>query len=366
KINKQPDFESQINVLKKSLVSDVDTVFSRTSYAVYQQIFEPLSHLLIDHKKLKILPDGVLWNINFDLLLTNLPKSNNYRNYDYLIKDFIISYDYSTQLLIDVRNSHKKSNSRVLAFSYSNENTGTDGIVADLRTLRSAEVDDLPGSREEIKSISRFMDGDYFYGSEANEKNFKEIAHQYGILHLAVHGEISDDRPDESKLYLTDAKDSIQDNILHAFELYNLKLNAEMAVLSACNTGEGQIIKGEGIMNLGRAFTYAGVKSMVVTQWEVPDDITPRIVRTFYEGLDHGMSKSEALRNAKLKFLEASPELTVPPFYWGSFVLIGDDSPIGDGVDFTSIILGIIGLILCIIIIGFLLKRRNISRSVQG
>ncbi|MEO1054320.1 MAG: CHAT domain-containing tetratricopeptide repeat protein [Bacteroidota bacterium] len=353
-VNKPDDFENQIEGFKKSITPDPNSCFKQRAHELYQLVFQPLAVMVKDKNKLLIVPDGTLWGLNFDLLMSEPSTSEDYRRFQYLIKDYNISYAYSAGLYLQEYKSRPDNtiNNKVLAFSFGDaDGDAEDQASGDKLTLRSINDtnEDLPGSRYEIAAISEVMEGDYYYGSVASEANFKNEAPKYGILHLALHGEINDQEPDNSRLYFNASQDSIQDNYLHAFELYNLGLNAEMVVLSACNTGEGKIVKGEGIMSLGRAFTYAGVRSLVVTQWEVPDRYTPEIIKGFYAGLNEGLSKNEALRQAKLSFLENTDPTTANPFYWGSFVLIGDNSPLENSRSPWPIVIGILllaGLIL--------------------
>ncbi|MBQ0740050.1 CHAT domain-containing protein, partial [Aquimarina celericrescens] len=125
-------------------------------------------------------------------------------------------------------------------------------------------------------------------------KNFKKKANAYSILHLALHGEVDNERPENSKLYFTKSTDTMEDNMLYSHELFALDIPAELTVLSACNTGAGKIARGEGIMSLGTAFQYAGTKSLVLTSWEVSDQTTPEIMQYFYTNLKSGMNKAKA------------------------------------------------------------------------
>ena len=196
-----------------------------------------------------------------------------------------------------------------------------------LATLRDTG-DDLPGTRKEIKAIANIIDGQYYYGSEAIEANFKKNASRYNILHLALHGEVDNEHPENSKLYFTKNKDSIEDNLLYSHELFALDIPAELTVLSACNTGIGKIAKGEGIMSLGTAFQYAGTKSLLLSSWEVSDQTTPTLMKYFYTNLKEGMNKAKALQQAKLQYLNAADINRTHPFYWGGFYLVGDHAPI--------------------------------------
>jgi CHAT domain-containing protein len=318
--------EQKIKALPQLLKNKDKAGFSTLAYNLYQQLFEPLK---INTPHLIIIPDGALWQLNFDLLLSQKPKKLDYRNFQYLIKDFTISYAYSAKLLKqDLRLQTTPTKNKCLAFSYNNPDDLSTGNYVAMRSFRNQNLGDLPGTRKEIKAVSSVVDGAYYYGTYANEKNFKAHAKDYSILHLALHGVIDNEDPMNSKLYFTQDKDTLEDNYLHAFELYNMELNADLAVLSACNTGSGKLAKGEGIMSLGRAFTYAGCKSLLLSQWEVSDAFTPTLMSSFYQHLNDGKPKAAALRAAKLEYLSKADNLTSNPYFWAPMVQLGDNRPL--------------------------------------
>ncbi len=328
--------------------------FKESSYQVYRRLVDPLQ---LESKKLLIVPDGIIWNINFDILLTENSNSDDFKALPYLIRKHEVSYLYSSEGIkktdLSIRSQPVKE---CLAFSYENNSESKLGDQLAMEAMRDSKLSDLPGTREEIKAISKVMDGAYYYGSHANERNFKQNVTDYKIIHLALHGEIDHQDPMRSKLYFTQEEDSLEDNFLHAFEIYNLELNADLAVLSACNTGVGQLTQGEGMMSLARAFAYTGCKSLVMSQWEVSDSSTPKIMEGFYSYLKEGKTKSEALRLAKLDYLrEASVNLS-NPYQWAPLIHIGNDQEIED-----SKILQWTVLIGIFIVAGLFLMRKNLA-----
>lgn len=301
--------------------------FTTHSQHVFQTLVAPALEVAERAKKLIIIPDGPMTQMNFDLLLSKAVASDSdWKDLPYLIKDYAIATGYSASLFFDEDPDQKKSIAGMLAFSFSEENEITgDHLTMDV--VRSTDLSALPGSSEEIKTIADMVDGDYFYGNSASEQTFKAVAEDYQILHLALHGSVDEENPDYSKLHFH-TEDTTEDGKLHVFELYNMELNAELAVLSACNTGSGKYQTGEGIMSLGHAFSYAGVNSLLLTRWDLADEAAPEIMRVFYRELKQGKSKSEALRTAKLAYLENASMFRSNPFYWSSFFVLGDDSPV--------------------------------------
>lgn len=303
--------------------------FVELSNAVFNKLIAPaLSIAGSNTSKLIIIPDGPLTQMNFDLLVQHQRDSDTeWKDLSYLIKDYAIATGYSATLFFEDKPEVQNTSNDLLAFSFGEQDVIIDGGHLALNRVRSADLRSLPGSAKEIKTIADLVDGDYYYGQQANEQTFKEVASDYQVLHLALHGSVNEENPDFSKLHLH-TSDSSEDGRLHVYELYNMELNADLAVLSACNTGSGKYQTGEGIMSLGHAFSYAGVNSLLLTRWDLSDEAAPELMRVFYKELKKGKSKSEALRTAKLEYLENASMFRSNPFYWGSFFVLGDDSPV--------------------------------------
>ena len=334
--------------------------FNDLSFEVFSKtIGGPLSTLDGNIEYLMIVLDGQLFDLNFDILLDGPADLTGWKNLPYLFKKYAISYAYSgTTLFQDYQTSAAAPQNNLLAFSFGNDDPLTGNKIS-MSQLRSNTAE-LPGSSAEIKALSDLIDGDYFYGNEAHEKRFKEVAADYRILHLAIHGETNSQEPENSKLYFFNKGDSLEDGKLHAFELYNMRLKADLAVLSACNTGSGKIDDGEGIMTLGRAFAYAGVNSILLSRQQIADAVTPEIMQVFYQGLKSGKRKSEALREARITFLKTANNISNHPFYWSSFYILGDDAPVQLSTGRSNgYYWWVGGFLLFIIVLSLLFNRRS-------
>jgi CHAT domain-containing protein len=146
-----------------------------------------------------------------------------------------------------------------------------------------------------------------------------------------MHALTNDTDPLYSQLVFTqNPADTVEDNSLHAYELYNMRLDANLAVLSACNTGAGKLVRGEGIMSLSRAFKFAGCPNILMSLWSVNDASAKDIVVDFHQNLKNGKGKATALQAAQLHFLGSANEANTHPFFWATFVPVGDDEPVGD------------------------------------
>jgi len=361
------NFQSTLEDFNKSILEKNRKIYVELGQGLCEQLFPQRNNF--SGNKVIIMPHRYLWHLNFDLLLSKkVDETADFNNLPYLINDYNIRYANSSTLLYRASNlnNQQESLNGCLAFSFDNLNPS---IIKNNENLSFSNLRndkrDLPGSRKEIKGIANLLDGQYYYGTNASERNFKAQANQYSILHLALHGEIDHKAPENSKLLFTPTKDSTEDNFLHSYEIYELQLKAQLAVLSACNTGSGKLSGGEGIMSLGRAFAYAGVSSLLLTRWEVSDAITPEIMKVFYRELKASKAKSEALRTAKLEFLKNSDNLTSNPFYWSSFYLLGNDTPIEFGSP-TPYWIYITGVLVLIFIVFLFFRRRGINLRAKA
>jgi len=140
----------------------------------------------------------------------------------------------------------------------------------------------------------------------------------------ATHGFLDETKPARSGILFSRAANSSEDGILQTGEIMRLKMNADLVTLSACSTGLGKLVGGEGILGITRGFFYAGARNVAVTLWNVNDSATAKLMSAFYRYLNSGVPKGEALRRAKLEMLHGSQPLWRHPYYWAAFVIEGD------------------------------------------
>lgn len=357
------ELDKKIERFNTSITSENLNAYKEIASILYQELIKPLDKKLIGDE-LIIIPDDILWYLNFDLLLTNNNNQNS-RELPYLLKKYAISYSNSADLLFNpiIKNtSESKTLKECLAFSYSNASNSKKSSKKNT-SLTSDIKEDLPGARKEIDMISKIIDGHYYYGANAVESTFKQNVENYSILHLALHGDVDNKNPENSKLFFTKSNDTIEDDVLYNHELFALNIPADLVVLSACNSGIGEIANGEGIMSLGNAFQYAGAKSLLLSKWEVHDKSTPELMKCFYSNLKKGMNKPKALQQAKLKYLANTEAFYTNPFYWGSFYIIGNT----DAVDFKNnsdnTYYYILAFIICLSLIYLVYKKNKSKKS---
>lgn len=325
------DFEAKLKTLRNSITQKNFKQFTQLGYQFHQLLVGDLP-IPTDTKKLWVIPDGILYYLPWETLLTQpyAQASVNYQALPYLLKKYVVSYDYSANLIYSKKVLPQKLHTKkLLAFSpdFKSQLAVNNQIV--VRDKLRDNLSELKGAEAEAKELSKLYAGQLFLGKQATEYEFKHNLKNGSVLHLATHAIVDDERPAFSRLLFSlSGKDTLNDGYLHAYELYNLKLNAELVTLSACNTGFGKIQSGEGVMSLGRAFAYAGSPNVLMSLWSVPDKSTSEIMIRFYENLAQGMAKDKALQKAKITYLENADKITTNPFYWSSFVLIGDPKPL--------------------------------------
>ncbi|MCH7674493.1 CHAT domain-containing protein [candidate division KSB1 bacterium] len=312
------------------------------AHALYQLLIKPIWSHIADTKRLIIVPDDLLYYLPFELLVydtTGVETPYDFKNAKFLLEQFEISYMSSASLLDPRLQAPRKPTKVLLALGNPDFDTpkrSEPELLASKEPVtknvaRGDFLPSLPNAESEVKAIGAETGGSnnsLLIGAAANEESFKAEAEDYLILHLATHFLTDDNQPLYSKMVLAQNNQTTEDGYLHTYEIFNLRLNADLVVLSACNTGLGKLRKGEGVIGTSRAFLAAGVPSMVVSLWSVDDKSTADIMKNFYKHLKSGMDKAQALRIAKLDYLEFSGNAGIDPFYWAPFILIGDAAPI--------------------------------------
>ncbi|MEO1053114.1 MAG: CHAT domain-containing protein [Bacteroidota bacterium] len=334
------------------------SVFTDLSHTLYNShLKEVMNKLSEEVERITIVPDGYLHHVPFELLLTELPASgqSDYRSLAYLFRKYAVRYGYSsTSAFGNKYGSAESERQGILAFAptYDAQYRG-ESVVRSPRVFSG-----LKWNIDEAKSLGSSMDAKVYLGKEASEARFKSEKSGYSVIHLAMHAEINDKKPAFSRLIFARDSTSAEDGFLNVYELNNMNIGADMVVLSACESGFGKYEYGEGVMSLGKAFTMAGCHSTVTSLWLVNDASTAKLMQYFYDNLAAGKPKDEALRQARLNFLETEPKLVSHPFYWGAFIVIGDETPIDlDGKNADRLIYIII-LIAVLCIVGILIMRR--------
>jgi len=329
--------------------------YIESAYGLYNLLIRPVEEKINNHSA-TIIPDGKLSYIPFDALLYQKPANTDrldFKNLPYLIKKFTFNYSYSASLYLNWFNTEKRAREKLLAFAPEYGKYNYPG------NPEFNQLAPLTGIAEEVESISGQIKSRLFLKDEATEENFMENYQAYDIIHLAMHAIMNDTMPMFSKLAFAPGDDSLQifNGWLTTSEIYNLKLNARLSVLSACNTGSGNLREGEGVISLARGFFYAGCPSIIMTLWEVEDRSGADIMSEFYRLLKAGKKKHDALRLAKMKHIENATPVTAHPHMWLCYVPIGNTDAIYASNDFYFFI--IILVILIVIIADQVVRHRR-------
>jgi CHAT domain-containing protein len=278
---------------------------------------------------LLIVPDGVLVIIPFETLLRR-PADANWRKLPWLLRDFNIGYAYSATLLktqqdISRRHRQEPAPQHVLG-GFAPAYPGEQGDTRD-NPLPNYPLPDIKSTQLELRKVSGLTGGKPYYTTAATERQFRQVAADCRTLLLAMHGFANDEHPELSCLMfgIPNKDTSLYNNVLYASELQIMQLHADLVVLSACHTGAGKLHKGEGVYSLARAFAAAGVPCTVMSLWRLHENPAPQLVEAFFKHLKAGKTKDEALRRAKLEFIDDDKNgEMLHPFYWASLMATGD------------------------------------------
>lgn len=272
-----------------------------------------------------------IWDIfPFEALLTSNnsgPQINGanyhfFHQYPFLIYNHQISYVYSSCLLYEFMK--KKTRARkgyllAIAPEFNESNRFSCKSGEEVLSFSS-----LNYTKNEISAVGKYVKGRFLRGKNANKESVSRLMPDYSILHLATHGKANDRQGDFSYLAVQPDKINCLNSIIYARELYSMDLNADLVVLSACETGTGEFQRGEGVISLARAFSFAGARSIVTSLWSVNDKSSYVIMDSFYKYLEKGQAVDLALRNAKLEFLRENNSNFAHPAFWSTFIPIGD------------------------------------------
>ncbi len=281
-------------------------------------------------KKIIFVPDDILNLLPFETLVSDVKMTR------WLVQDHPISYVPSLSSLRELNRRRAASRVRprkdLLAFgdpfygaNEDDRRNANQDIFQDFYANSSVNFFRLKFSGLEIQKIAAAFKPsrtDAFLRQDATEDRLKaEPLMDYRIIHFATHGLIDDKKPARSSIILALDRDPGEDGFLQMREIFNLRMNADLVTLSACQTGLGQFIRGEGIEGLSRAFFYAGASSVLISLWAVNDEATYQLMERFYRHLMGSETPANALRRAKLEMIDSG--VLSHPYYWAGFIVNG-------------------------------------------
>jgi len=324
----------EVNELLKLVKKPFNTVQEEQHYfnlanRVFLKLF-PVKNVRekIKNQNLTIIPDGYLSFLPYEALVTNKEQKT------YLIQETEVHYEFSNSFS---KNNYKSDYELSSMVSFAPMNFTYDKLIK------------LPNSIREVELITSHLPSNSFINDQATKAQFLKELPKHNIIHLATHS--STNGSISPWIAFRNQKLSLD-------ELYLTKNNANLVVLSACQTNTGKLEIGEGVMSLSRGFFQTGAKSVVSSLWNVDDKSTSEIITDFYKGLAHQETKSIALRNAKLKYLNKASLSEASPYYWASFVLIGNSDIVTLPKSYNWYY-GVVGLLIILLIFFFFIRRKN-------
>lgn len=329
--------------------------FQQKSAAIYHSFLAPVAHLLQGKKRVVLIPDGELYGFPFEVLIKSVIPDMypDYRKLPYLLREYAFSYPYSAANWLQ---AHQRillpHNGRFLGcFPHFN-------LPDSNHASKWPSLSPLNYSQEEGNALAAQWEGDILLGEAATSEQFRTRSEPYFLLHISTHGMLDSANSQEPWIAFTASPESnMPYDPLYAHELYGIHLRAQLTVLSACHTGEGKWAKGEGVLSLARAFAQAGSSSLLMSVWAVDEKSTAILIQSFYHYLAAGSSKDQALRLAKLDYLEQTDELTASPSFWAGFVLTGNSEPLQMSAGLSwPYAFSIIGFVL-ILLVGWRIRK---------
>jgi tetratricopeptide (TPR) repeat protein len=301
---------------------------NRLNFKLGFELFSLLVQPGLDYgvNRIIFIPDDILHFLPFETLLT---QKDNLR---WLVQDYRVSYVPSITSYREILLRKKGKNRKKDILSFGNpdfgEYEGTKNSFANLsrdETRDDFRLNPLKYSQLEVDKIAALFKKnrrDIYTKEKATETTLKRAAlMDYKIIHFATHGLIDNRNPVRSSIVLSLKDQSSEDGFLQMREVFDLKLDADLVTLSACQTGLGQFIKGEGIEGINRAFFFAGASSVLMSLWSVNDQASYQFMHRFYAHLRSADSIVDALRRSKIEMINS--EALSHPFYWAGFIVSG-------------------------------------------
>ena len=338
-VNEVKNLAQQLNAGANADQKKISTI----SGLLYNTLIAPVIKRIGSKNRLLIIPYNELSFVPFEILS---PVNND----QILLKHFAISYNYSANFLF--ADDTRISNYKALAMAPFAA-TDTDETLSPL-LYSSTEI-------EGLKGVS-------FINQQATKKHFIDNYKNFPIVHFATHAIVNDTFPLQSYIAFYRPKGSAATSgKLYEQEIYQLNMkHTKLVILSACETGSGQLVNEEGIISLSRAFSYAGCKSVVTSLWKADDAATAFIVKKLHHYLSKGYTKDEALQKAKTDYLKSSKVEArfKTPVYWAHLVLIGNNQSIV--TDYSTIYTGLIALVLVTLTAAFFIKKNRMQKYAYG
>lgn len=295
--------------------------------SLYQSLWEPLASS-IHNQKLIIIPDGILYNLNFELLTPD--PIGHYRELvqKSLLARHDVVYHYSL-FMLEQQHKEEELDNNYVAFAPGFSDDIKKAYVAAVKDTVKMDMQYLsllpqPNTNKLAKKFRSLLGGEAYLNLASTPVMFRKNAGGHKVIHIGTHAEYNNMYPERSRLIFAKTPSVLEDtNSLFLFDIYNCDARSDLTLLTACETGRPGYQDGEGMISLAHAFNYAGSRSILTGLWKIDEASSSRITETFISHLKKGLSSDEALRQAKIDYLTQNPDRILAPAYWSGLVLMG-------------------------------------------
>ncbi len=313
--------------------------YRQLGYELYEELLQDVlaAHKGYDH--LLIVSSGILDLLPFEALLhEKVAATATLKQYPYLLNEFTVAYAYSATLYHSLLQLERKG----------------EGLGAFAPSFADSEAwPTLSCGANLFKKLKTPWKKSAWLNKEATTQRFREMAGKYQVLHLATHAQANAEFGDFSFILLHNEQGGYDS--LFAKDLYLLDIDAELVILSACETALGTLYDSEGVISLARAFHYAGARSVLTTLWRINEGANCQLMEYFYEELGGNPTKPLALQKAKQRYIENADSRDAHPVYWAGFQFSGNPRSVDEPSDFGWYVLG--GSLL--VFFGFFFKKKG-------
>jgi CHAT domain-containing protein/Tfp pilus assembly protein PilF len=326
RLPRRAEIEREVERLRDAIAHPVvaDEALRLSAHSLFQAVVAPAWGRIGRAKQLIVAPDGALFEVPFEVLLTAEPMPGAaWKDLPYLARSHLMTYVPSASVYVALRQSRQKAKYEVDLLAMGDPDYSL--LPPDPR-LRGP-VEPLPHTRDEVRSIASKLaskNQEILVGAEANEAALKTFvrSHSVRVVHLAAHGFVNQVEPTASSVALCPDPERTEDGYLHTLEVMSLPMRVGLVVLSACESARGQIGRGEGVVGLSRAFLASGASGIVASLWPVSDQSTALLMGEFYDRMLVGKKPaSRALNEARFALM--GNDRYAHPYYWSPFVVTG-------------------------------------------
>lgn len=300
--------------------------YQQQARALFQLMLAPVESTLSGKRNWILVLDGILHYVPFETLIMDGDRL--------VVEDFRVSYAPSATIWANLKTEKPEKGNPKELLAFADPLLSPDSTTQQEEDMQPwiRQLGRLRYASQEVQGIASLYPQNLVslhLAKEATEAEFKiEKSSDYKMIHFATHAVIDEEVSRRSGVVLSAAEKSKEDGVLQMHEIWNLDLNAQLVVLSACQTGLGKLVSGEGMISLIRSFFYAGARNIVVSLWNVDDKSTSQLMKSFYIHMKSGKSKMESLRQAKLDLIYSAKSGSgytayQDPYYWAPFVLVG-------------------------------------------